>query len=338
MSSRRPFLGGLLSRSPLVAALLGLAALAPACANSDEVACRIGADCVSGVCNANGTCVPANNGGGGAGGSATGGSSGTTDSTSGGGGSTSTGGDGGTNTGGSGGVGSCQPNNDGTVTSKEAPFAAGLSAKYKVAESATFDTTGTKNADGTRTWDFTQMLSGDQSVIVETLQPTGQWWSNDFAGATYASRLSQSADLLGVFEVTADALLLRGVVSPTDGFTSTNLKYDPPVTVLAFPMKKGDTWTTASTVSGTASGVFSLYYENYDSEVDVAGTAKTPYAEFPVLRVGTDLTRTVGALVTTTRTYSFVAECFGPVATVVSNTNEFGTEFSSAAEVRRLSP
>lgn len=234
--------------------------------------------------------------------------------------------------------GSCLPNNDGTITAKEAPFAAGLSAKYKVAANATLNTTGVKQADGTRIWDFTPALPGDSSVIVETIDPTGTWWANDFAGATYASRLSQSADLLGVFEVAADALLLRGVVSPTDGLSSTNLVYDPPVKVLAFPLKKGDTWTTSSTVMGTASGIYQFYYESYKSTVDAAGTAKTPYADFPVLRVGTQLTRTYGALITTTLTYSFPAECFGPVATVVSGTNEAGPEFTSTAEVRRLSP
>jgi hypothetical protein len=33
-----------------------------------------------------------------------------------------------------------------------------------------------------------------------------------------------------------------------------------------------------------------------------------------------------------------VTECFGSVATVVSQTNELGAEFTDAAEVRRLSP
>ena len=51
---------------------------------------------------------------------------------------------------GSGASESCLPNNDGTITAKEAPFAAGLSAKYKIAANATFDTTGVKQADGTR--------------------------------------------------------------------------------------------------------------------------------------------------------------------------------------------
>ena len=313
--------------------LIAAAALFGACANSDPAGCKVGADCVSGVCNADGTCEAAStttSSDGGAGGS---GGSGAT----GGGGQGGSGATGGGGQGGSGGSPFCQPNEDGTLTAAELPFAAGLSATYRVAANATFDTTGQMEA-GARTWDLTPMFSGDHSVLVETAAPTGAWWANDFAGATYATRLSDSADLLGVFEVKADGLFLLGVVSPEDGFTATNLEYEPPVKVLAFPMKEGDTWETTSTVSGLASGVAAFYYETYESTVDASGVAKTPYADFPVLRVGTDLTRTLGALVTTTRTYSFATECFGTVATVVSQTNELDAEFTDVSELRRLTP
>ena len=48
------------------------------------------------------------------------------------------------------------------------------------------------------------------------------------------------------------------------------------------------------------------------------------------------LTRDVGVLRTTTRQFLFVAECFGTVATVISQENETEIEFSRAAELRRL--
>lgn len=325
-------------RSPEVFALLlaGGAALA-ACAESDAVNCKIGADCASGICNADGTCAPAttttSSDGGSAGSGASGGSGGSGASTSSGG----AGGAGGSG-GSGGGSGVCSPDDNGTITAAEVPLGPGFSAKFKVSSAATFDTTGDIQGDGTRLWDFTPMLTGDHTVLAETLSIDGAWYANDFAGATYATRLSDSADLLGVFEVTPDALLLRGVVSPEDSFTATNLSYDPPVPVLAFPMKEGDVWETTSTVTGLASGVFSVYTETYSSEVDATGKATTPFAEFPVLRVGTGLTRVVGGFVTTTRTYAFVTECFGSIATVVSQTNELSPEFTSAAEVRRLTP
>jgi hypothetical protein len=59
---------------------------------------------------------------------------------------------------------------------------------------------------------------------------------------------------------------------------------------------------------------------------------------FPVQRVRTDLTRTVGALVTTLHTYIFVTECFGTVASITSQNYEPMDEFTTAAEVTRLAP
>ena len=67
----------------------------------------------------------------------------------------------------------------------------------------------------------------------------------------------------------------------------------------------------------------------------LTGTAGTT---FEVLRVRTELERTVGLLTTTVRTFAFVSECFGTVATVTSEDDEDQVEFSRAAEVRRLAP
>jgi hypothetical protein len=39
-----------------------------------------------------------------------------------------------------------------------------------------------------------------------------------------------------------------------------------------------------------------------------------------------------------TRTFTWVAECFGPVATVTSQLYESSDEFSDPAEIRRLAP
>ncbi len=57
-----------------------------------------------------------------------------------------------------------------------------------------------------------------------------------------------------------------------------------------------------------------------------------------VQRVRVKLTRTVAFTPTVTRSFLFVAECFGTVATLTSQPNESANEFSSAAEVRRLAP
>ncbi|MFO0554112.1 MAG: hypothetical protein U0271_37370 [Polyangiaceae bacterium] len=319
------------------AALLGLwfavAGSLAACISGSPIgqSCETGADCESGACH-EGTCVSAS-GGGDVGGSGTGGSGMGGDATVGG---SGTGGDatGGSGTGGS---GVCSPNHDGSITRAEVPLAPGLDAKFRIAGDVTFDTSGDMVA-GTQTWDMSGNLSGDHAVLLETLDITGAWYADTFPGASYAVRLSDSSDLLGVFEITSDSLLLRGVVSPADGITKTELTYDPPVVVLAFPLQKDDTFQTTSTVTGYASGVYSIYTETYENQVDARGDLITPFSTFDVLRVRVDLTRIVGALVTTQKTFAFVTECFGTVATIASQLGETGTEFSDVSEIKRLTP
>jgi hypothetical protein len=120
---------------------------------------------------------------------------------------------------------------------------------------------------------------------------------------------------------------------------SHRLAYDPPAAILAVPFAAGATWSSTSTVSGTAQGAIVAYTERYESRVDGVGTMTTPYGEFPVLRIATDLTRTQGlATLTTNRTFAWTAECFGAVATVTSQSFETSAEFDDPAEVRRLAP
>lgn len=293
--------------------------------------CSVGAECTSGICTVDGVCADSS-GAGGASSSSSSTSSSTSTSTS----SSSTGsGAGGS---GSGGGSVCSPNKDGMITRAEVPLQAGLHATFRAAENATVDMAGKTLGDGSRVWDLDVALPGDHGELVETLPLAGQWFAADFAGSTYAARLSDTQTLLGVFEVTADALLLHGVVSPTGGATQTELKYQPPVKVLSFPIQAGGSWTTNAAVSGQASGVPGVYSEIYQSSVDAHGTMKTPFGTFDVQRVRTDLTRTTGAVVTTSRSFTFVTECFGSIANVTSQTYEMTVEFTKAAEVVRLAP
>jgi hypothetical protein len=233
----------------------------------------------------------------------------------------------------------CMPNHDGTISAAELPLAAGKSASFRIAINATWSTAGTANPDGSRTWDLSGQLSGDMTDQVALAAPGGAWWAADFPGASYATTLSASSELIGVFAIDAAGLTLLGVVSPSGGATSTELTYDPPAQILRVPFKAGDTWSTTSTVSGTASGVPGAYSEEYASHVDHAGTLTTPYGAFPVLRIATDLTRSAGPTVlTTNRTFTWAAECAGIVATVQSQSFETHSEFSDDAEVRRLAP
>ena len=313
---------GWTARTLVAATFVGAAALVQACAAGGGIgaACTVGSDCESGACK-DGACVDVADGGGGPG--SGGGDTSSTDST--------------TTTGTGGGSGACVPTSDGTITRDELVLEPGLNAKYLVATNVTFDTAGVDEA-GTTTWHLEQAFGGDHLALLEARDLTGAWYEADFPGATYSARLSETNDLLGVFEATDDALLLRGVVSPDDGLYKTNLAYDPPVRILQFPLTMGATWSDDSTVTGYANGVYGFYYESYDYAIDARGDVITPFSTFDSLRAHVTITQTVGAIVTVRQTVAFVTECFGTIATLGSQANETGDEFSDVAEVRRLSP
>jgi hypothetical protein len=118
----------------------------------------------------------------------------------------------------------------------------------------------------------------------------------------------------------------------------TELTYKPAVTTLQFPLMQGSTWSTNSKVTGKADGIESLYTEDYKSSVDAYGTMKTPLATFPVQRVGTVLTHTIGGTVTIIRSYVWVTDCYGTIAAMTSDPDEPDAEFTTASEVRRIAP
>lgn len=317
------------------AALLLIAALpALGCSpSSDFPKCLTGADCASGVCNADGTCdVTTTTSSSGTGGSGSGGAGGATSSSS----SSSS-----SSTGTGGGSVTCAPDNDGAITRQEMPLAAGLHATYEVADGATFDTAGASNTDGSRTWDLKVSFSGDHALLVETQAlDSGAWYAADFPGATYVTRLSDTNDLLGVFKLTNDALLLLGVASPVDGATATKLVYATPIMVLSFPLTEGKTWDTLSAVTGKVQGIpiGGVYNEEYTSTIDAHGTLKTPYSDFPVLRVHTKLLRFLNGTWMERHTHTFVTECFGTVGTIVSKDYETAVDFTATSEIWRFAP
>ncbi len=290
-------------------ALLGgiVAVALSACAATEPSTCAVDDDCASGRCRADGTCAPDNDAG--------------PDSP-----------DGATD----GPIALCTPNHDGVLTRDEFPLEPGRTATYRVGLDVEVNTAGLAGPNQSRVWDFSAALSGDRDVDSELQAIDGTWWASSFVGATYSTKLSETEDLHGVFELTDDGLLLRGVVSPLGGATRTELVYDPPVVVLPFPMQASNSWSTTTTISGVAQGVPSVYTEEYNSVVDAHGELATPFGTFPVQRVRIDLTRTIGALITTKRSFSFVSECFTSVATVTSNDYETDIEFERAAELRRL--
>jgi len=281
-----------------------------ACGSPSGESCTLDTDCASGFCKADGTCGPAPV-------DAPPQSDAPVDGT----------------------MGLCNPNHDGMITLAELPFMAGRMGTFRIAIDVTWNTAGTSNTNGSRTWDLGGQLAGDADRVMTLGSPSGQWWSATYPSATYATELSAESDLRGVFKTTGAEITLLSVVSPDGGTYKTELDYDPPAQILELPLAAGATWTSTSTVSGYAQGVIAAYTEKYESRVDQVGTMKTPYGDFPVLRVATDLTRTSGfTTLLTKRTFSWVAECFGPVATAASQDFATGAELTDNAEIRRLAP
>ncbi len=234
--------------------------------------------------------------------------------------------------------GICSANLDGVIERDEIPLRAGLTASFRVATDTAVDTAGTTQPDGTRSWDFSNALPGDKTVDVTLAPIAGEWFAAIFPNADYWTLLADGEDLRGVFEITDGSLVLRGVVSPNAGATRTELVYDPPVAVMRFPLTEGSDWSTTSTVTGVAGGVPSVYTEQYDYTADAIGDLVAPFGTFDVIRVRVELTRTVGVVITTSRSFLFTSECFGTVASVFSNDYETEIEFDSAREIRRLTP
>jgi hypothetical protein len=290
-----------------IAALIG-------CGGGGGQVCTIDDQCASHFCRADGTCGPAEGDGGLP---------------------SDTGSNDGSNT------GLCTPNHDGKISANEVPLAAGKMANYRIATTATWSTAGAAGSGASRVWTTAGALSNDADQPVALAAPSGAWWAGDtgFATATYWVQLAASSNLIGVFHVDATGVTLLGIVSPTGSYPYTEITYAPPARILAVPFGATDTWTSSSTVSGYVSGSLVNYTEKYVSIVDQTGTMTTPYGDFPVLRVGTVLTQLQsGVAYRTVRSYAWIAECFGSVATATSQDNESNTEFSDDAEVRRLIP
>lgn len=301
----------------------GLVLALAACSSTPDVACTAGADCASGICRSDGTCAPVTTGSDASTPDVSSGEdvavpseSGTTDAP----------------------VTGCVPNGDGTITASEAPLGPGLHAKFRYATNVTLSTAGQTQTDGSRVWDLSGALGGDADVVIDTEPTTNAWYASKFATASYATRLSPTSDLLGVFRFGGNELALEGVVSPSQQGNYTEVSYSPEAIAIQFPLTMNATWSSTSTVSGTAGGVPVVYYEQYQSKVDAHGKVKTPYGTFDVLRIATVLTKTVGPTVTITRTYGFFAECATQVATIVSQPDEPSAEFSNDALVERLAP
>ena len=230
------------------------------------------------------------------------------------------------------------PNHDGVVARAEIAYAPGLQLHFAIAADVSFDTHPATTASGGNRWDLAQALEGDTAVVVPTLDPATQWFGASFPTATYAAALSNGDPLLGVFRAGDDGLYLLGVVSPAGGDSRTELAYDPPAQILAFPLAVDTVWQSESNVTGLASGVYTYATESYSGSAALTGTLATPAGEYPVVRAVVGLYRWSAGAFSYGVQQLYVAECVGTVAIVRSHPNDAGPELASAAEIRRRAP
>lgn len=235
--------------------------------------------------------------------------------------------------------GGCSGNNDGLITRSELAFPLGASVLYVTNRSGTtvdpVDTVGTTTASG-RVWNLSAAVPDDQRVLDEVLSPQGQWWSPAYGDATFATVIDRSTNLLGVYRVSDGALELLGTV--TQEQNRTNLRFNPPVAVLRFPLRLGDMWTQTVTGTGFVNFTPLNNVTVYTTRVDADGEVWTPARRFRALRVRTDLDQSIPLTFfrVTRRTYTFVSECWGVVARIASVDNESAVDFRRASEYRRL--
>jgi hypothetical protein len=231
----------------------------------------------------------------------------------------------------------CAFNNDGIIQRGEIPAMPGLGGFFEVNPSGSTVTVAVDKDNGA--WDFSAAGSSDQHVFEGLGSPSGQWWSADFSKASYSQLVDEANEIYGVYEITDTQLLLLGLVSSSSSYPETEYTYATPIEVLKFPFTKGDTWTTTSTASGWAEGVyispFAPAVETWTTTVDDSGTVKTPLADFQALRVRVNFTQDYGTE-TTRIIYLWMAECYGAVARIQSQDGETSADFTTAAEYRRI--
>ncbi len=246
----------------------------------------------------------------------------------------------------------CQPVEDGTIRRSEFPVETGAVVSYEFALDVDVDIDGVDDG-GTLTWDFEDFGDDDFTDQLEIKDPDDYWFGDEFPDADYATKLSIEEEELGIYQITDDALLLIGLATPhgpNSDDDHTHITYDPAIEVIQFPFEEGDSWSTEVEADGEYAEVSSYtgHDESYEVEIDAAGEIITPYGTFDVLRMYTVREHPTSNIADPcwyniwlscdieSRIVSYVAECFGTVARVLSEEDESDHSFDQAAEVMRL--
>jgi hypothetical protein len=238
----------------------------------------------------------------------------------------------------------CVPNLDGTITAAEFQEANGIPVKYLVSPSGlttTVDLDGTVDSTGQRVWNWGTSYATDQVIQIQASPLTGKWYAASFPGGTFVTPFDAGDTLEAVYHEDANAIWLHGIASteesPPNG--KTLYAYSQPIPVTEFPLSVGSSWTaTGTVVNGTLEGLPYASQDTYTITDDATGELILPdltFTQVHRIREKVAIDPAAGESVVTYQT-SFYFECFGEVARATSQPNETNSDFTTAAQVRRL--
>jgi hypothetical protein len=240
---------------------------------------------------------------------------------------------------------SCLPNLDGQIDASELQAALNVPVTYTVSGpgiDTPVDLTGQTNTSGNLVWDFSQSLSTDVSVTIAASSLAGKWYQASFPEGQWAAPIDVGDTVEGVYAADSTAIYLQGlastVESPKEG--KTLVVYGQPVALYRFPLKVGSTWVSIGTVlGGMLHGLPYAGTDTYAIADDAVGEMSLHdyvFTQVHRIRTTASVSPSAGETVVT-RQASFLFECFGEIVRATSKVGEPQDDFTTAAEVRRLS-
>ncbi len=240
---------------------------------------------------------------------------------------------------------SCVPNLDGVIESSELQPALGVAATYRVNPAGTtrmVDVEGQVNGSGQLVWDWGASYANDQVATIEATSLQGKWYASSFPDGQFVTPFDAADTLEAVYSQDASGAYLYGLASkvqnPPEG--ETLWVYDSPVTLYAFPLKPGTSWTTTGNIrNGLVRGLNYAATDTYQGTDDATGQLILPdftFTQAHRLRFVVKTTFSAGGPPQVNRQVSFLFECFGEVGRASSQMNEMNDDFTTAAEQRRL--
>jgi hypothetical protein len=239
----------------------------------------------------------------------------------------------------------CVPDLDGRIDGAELPVVVDVPLAFLVSpagEERAIDVAGRVDGDGRRVWDLSAGAGGDQLARVAASAVESRWYADSFPGGELALPVDAAGRTEGVYVQDDAAIWLLGLASaemdPPEGRTL--LVYDEPVAVYRFPIEPGaEHVAVGETRDATLRGLPYAGRDVYEVRVDAVGRLELPDLGFDQAhRVRTRVTvEPAAGAPTSRRQVSWLFECFGEVARATSRADEPAEDFTTAAELRRLS-